>query len=436
MESCILYDAHGVQGKILSNYPKYVIQENGEIFSLYKKVHLVGTTNTSSVTYDHMTLTTTVDGKKKVKSVAVHILVATAYCPITTPDCTMVDHIDGNKRNNAASNLEWVTPAENARRAHKMKRNTGSDRAVEQYSKEWKFIAKFSSLSQAQRATGVDSRGISSVVTGKRQTAGGFRWTYTPDELDTMKKDRDENELPRDGEEWKTYEELPGYELSNYGRAYSIVKDIYIKPCILKGYYVINYKKGGRQKSYSVNRLVALLFLEVPDNWKELVVNHIDGNKLNNHVSNLEWVTKKRNTQLAFETGLSKHVRPCVQYSLDGKLIAKYKSIAAASLATGIGNSNINSVCRGKRQTMGGFVWRFEADPFERNGKKVYKNHSSYDKPCIQYKKTSNGKLIEIARYKSAAEASKKTGVHQSSIGMCCTSKYHSAGGFVWKYSQ
>lgn len=68
------------------------------------------------------------------------------------------------------------------------------------------------------------------------------------------------------------------------------------------GYYMITISKNNKSKPYRVHRLLANNFIENPENLKE--VNHIDGNKLNNNLENLEWVTHFGNMQHAFRIGL------------------------------------------------------------------------------------------------------------------------------------
>ncbi|MBC1286901.1 HNH endonuclease [Listeria booriae] len=71
-----------------------------------------------------------------------------------------------------------------------------------------------------------------------------------------------------------------------------------------KGYPCVGLLVNGKQTRYSVHRLVAQTFIPNPDDKRE--VNHIDGNKMNNHASNLEWVTPQENVQHSFAIGLNK----------------------------------------------------------------------------------------------------------------------------------
>lgn len=81
-----------------------------------------------------------------------------------------------------------------------------------------------------------------------------------------------------------------------------------LKPKIDKyGYKTIVLTKNGIRKNYTVHRLVALAYLDNNDNKK--TVNHIDGNKLNNDVDNLEWCTEKENQRHKWDSGLANYNR-------------------------------------------------------------------------------------------------------------------------------
>lgn len=109
-----------------------------------------------------------------------------------------------------------------------------------------------------------------------------------------------------DGEEWRDIAGYEGlYQVSNFGRVKSFVKKT---PKILKpfidtfGYLVVGFHKGDARKNFNIHRLVAKNFIPNIENKQQ--VNHIDGRPLNNHVSNLEWVTHAENIRHAYRTGL------------------------------------------------------------------------------------------------------------------------------------
>jgi len=95
------------------------------------------------------------------------------------------------------------------------------------------------------------------------------------------------------------------------------------------GYLIVNLWKNNKGSGFYVHRLVAQAF--IPNNENKPEVNHIDGNKRNNHISNLEWVTSKENTQHAINTGLKVYTNrlteeeflECLQVILAGESYQK-----------------------------------------------------------------------------------------------------------------
>ena len=148
------------------------------------------------------------------------------------------------------------------------------------------------------------------------------------------------------GEQWKQIAGYEGlYEVSNYGNVYSIRNKKILK--LSKdnlGYLRVMLCKNDKQKSFLVHRLVAIAFIPNPEN--KATVNHIDEDKTNNHVYNLEWMSRGDN----------------VRYSKCKKVLCietgqPYDSMADAERETGA--KNIGKACRGKQKTAGGFHWCF-----------------------------------------------------------------------------
>ena len=170
---------------------------------------------------------------------------------------------------------------------------------------------------------------------------------------------------------WKKIYDSGIYEISNYGNVRSIdridAKGRFKKGKLLSksinnaGYEYASLFYNNKKCKKTIHRLVAEHFLEIND--KGLVVNHKDGNKLNNHVDNLEWITQKENILHSWETDLSyRHgCKKIAQYDKNYNLIKIYDAIADAEYETGISNSKIVACCKKhkSRKTAGGYIWRY-----------------------------------------------------------------------------
>lgn len=176
---------------------------------------------------------------------------------------------------------------------------------------------------------------------------------------------------------FEVWKDIPGYEglyqASTYGKIKSLSR--YYKTGrggmqllperILKASQVTNGYLGvalcnGKQKAYTVHRLIALTFLP---KWKpeHIQVNHVDENKKNNCVENLEWCTVAYNN--CYGTRLKRvgiaNGKPILQYTLDGILVGSYQSATEAAKKFNTWRSIISDACRGKHKTAYGFVWKY-----------------------------------------------------------------------------
>jgi hypothetical protein len=115
-------------------------------------------------------------------------------------------------------------------------------------------------------------------------------------------------------EGFKTIEDFPNYKISAEGTIINSRGKNKTPNKRRDGYYKVDLYDDGIGHSKSIHRLVAEAFISNPDNKPD--VNHKDGNKLNNSVENLEWVTKSENIQHAYRTGLNK---PHPTYGMLGK---------------------------------------------------------------------------------------------------------------------
>jgi HNH endonuclease/NUMOD4 motif len=105
---------------------------------------------------------------------------------------------------------------------------------------------------------------------------------------------------------WKDINGYEGrYKISNFGRVWSVRNKVLLSPYVTKSYLCVSFIASGKKKNYKVHRLVAIHFIDNPKEKTE--VNHIDGDKLNNHYKNLEWCTRSENMKHAHSSGLIDH---------------------------------------------------------------------------------------------------------------------------------
>ena len=149
------------------------------------------------------------------------------------------------------------------------------------------------------------------------------------------------------------------YSVTTDGRVISHQRNRELKPKVDRyGYKVVSLSKGGSSYHFTVHRLVALAFLEKPIGKD--CVNHIDENKLNNDVSNLEWVTVAENNNHGTRNermSKTKSTRPVCCVDSNGN-IQTFRGVKDASRKTGIAHSVITRLCTARR-TRDGLEWRY-----------------------------------------------------------------------------
>jgi hypothetical protein len=339
----------------ISDFPNYNVSSFGNVINV-KTNKMLRLCNKGG--YYNVSLT----NENNYKTFKVHRLVAAAFIE-NTENKPEVNHKDKNKLNNNIINLEWMTRHENnIHRCQGLKIINNKHKSILRLNKEnSKILEKYNSIEDAgiwafnNEYTKTIHNGRNSIgncVNGLSNSAYGYKWKYIENNNLENEEWREINLVNLFGENHNLDK---SYFVSNLGRFknssgtimnnYRTNENGYIRIFIYK-------------KTFTLHRLVALTFLENPNNKEQ--VNHKDGNKLNNVIQNLEWCTNKENQIHKFQNGLGNNfTRKINQYDLEMNKIKSFNSIIEASKELNIGKSNIRGVLINSRKTAGGFIFKY-----------------------------------------------------------------------------
>lgn len=158
---------------------------------------------------------------------------------------------------------------------------------------------------------------------------------------------------------WKEIKGFENYEVSNCGEVRNKTTGRVLKPSVThNGYLRVTLCSDGKQTNKSVHRLVSGAFIPNPDNKSD--VNHIDEDKTNNSVSNLEWLTHKENANHGTRNERVAATLSMPIYALypDGT-DEYYPSASVVACELGLSQGNICSVLNGQRKTAGGLRFAY-----------------------------------------------------------------------------
>ena len=162
--------------------------------------------------------------------------------------------------------------------------------------------------------------------------------------------------------EVETFVKIEGfenYEVSNLGKVRNIKSGRTLKPKLThNGYLVHGLCENNKRKNLYLHRIIATAFIDNPR--KKPQVNHIDENKLNNDLSNLEWCTARENLIHGTRTkrAAEKYSKKVIQLDLNDNVLNEFESMTQAEQETGVSRRSIGRCCNGKLKSSRGFKWR------------------------------------------------------------------------------
>jgi hypothetical protein len=459
----------------------YTVSRDGKIWSLKSKKYLKYADNT----YYYIVLR---NHANKRCNFAIHRIVAETYVP-NSFGYKVVNHIDGNKYNNCVENLEWCTQQENSLHSYFLNTRNKMTKSVIQMNLKGVIIKEFDSAEIAASQISVPRSTIQNICLGKSIASCKYHFVYKKD-LDNIDRkvnkidpksrsilytfknakdaadsidmptnfvlkccnnplikykgflwqyvtdEEDNKPLPNINFKNGSYKRIEidreivkGYYVRNDGKIWSEKQKRFLIPSLNAKYYDQTVKHNGKNRRTRIHRMVARAFVPNANPRKFTIVNHKNGNKLDNRFENLEWCTHRRNSKHAHKNKLIKvYKRPVVQFDMKGTKMADYVSINDASLVTSTRRTDIIAACKGRQISAGKYIWKYkedEKDVITGNIELHYKR-----KGVVKFDMQCN----KICEYHSTKEAAKEFSCNAGDIAAACRGAAESSHGYLWRY--
>ena len=306
------------------------------------------------------------DGYRKIhiskKDYLMHRLVIFAFRGPPPSPWYVVHHIDGNRENNCISNLDYITRSENAQQECQQSKSSptqGRSRPVLVRligTSDWQL---YGTQRTAAQAIGISSSSASRCCHGKIPSAGGYELAF-----------EEEPDMP--GEHWiqaicpSTGTELEGYLVSSCGRICGPNGSKALGHMMGRSGYIGMWYRG---RCLRIHRIVVCSFRGMPEVSYRWEVNHLDGNKSNNFLENLNITTHSENIQHAYTLQPGMQQRTTKAIAVEGRALGtskrweRYASVRSAARAHGVASSKIFDCCKNRAQSAKGYEWRYASSP-------------------------------------------------------------------------